>query len=157
MAEKLEFIMDSGLTQSQVMETEPIGMSGDQRWFLNLIVRASFAGTPQELLAECNRIERELGRNRTREKQLSARSADIDILLFGHVIIMEKSLIVPHPRFLERRFCLEGLRQIGARWKVPGTGITVGEHYERMPPHVRRQRIIFMNGKNHGMHQGKTR
>jgi 2-amino-4-hydroxy-6-hydroxymethyldihydropteridine diphosphokinase len=148
MVAKLTCIMDPGIVRSQVMETEPLGMPRGQRWFLNLIVRAGFNGTPLELLAECNRIEKELGR--TREKPLEARTADIDILLFGHALIREESLIVPHPRVLARRFCIEGLQQVGPFWKVPGTGFTVSEHCRRMPPHVSDQRIIFMAGKEFG-------
>lgn len=160
MAGKLLSVMEHRLARSQVMETEPLGMYGSQRWFLNLIVRSGFGGTARELLAECNRIERELGR--VREKPLStraareARTADIDILLFGHSVIREKSLIVPHPRLFERRFCLEGLLQLGPFWTIPDTGITVRKHYDQMPPHVRGQRIIFIGSKNDGRRQEQT-
>jgi 2-amino-4-hydroxy-6-hydroxymethyldihydropteridine diphosphokinase len=155
MCGRLSSVMEQAVIPSQLMETEPLGMPGCQRWFLNCIVRAVFSGTPDELLAECNRIESDLGR--TREKPFSARTADIDILLFGHAVIREESLIVPHPRMLRRRFCLEGLRQVGPAWKIPGTGLTVSEQCGRMPPHVRNQRIIFMNGKNHSPGQEQTR
>lgn len=155
MVTELACVMEPDIAQSQVMETEPLGMADGQRWFLNLIVRAGFSGNPTALLAECNRIEKDLGR--IREKPLEARTADIDILLFGHALIREESLIVPHPRLLARRFCLEGLRQVGPFWKVPGTGFTVSEHCRRMPQHVRDQRIIFTVGKELGPRQEQMR
>jgi 2-amino-4-hydroxy-6-hydroxymethyldihydropteridine diphosphokinase len=153
MVDMLSSVMEPNIRRSRVMETEPLGMHGCSRWFFNLVVRADFTGTPAELLLDCNRIERALGRRR--EKLLCARTADIDILLFGRSVIRERSLIVPHPRLLERRFCLEGLRQVGPSWKIPGTGITVKGHCDRMPPHVRSQRIIFISGNANGNGNGR--
>jgi 2-amino-4-hydroxy-6-hydroxymethyldihydropteridine diphosphokinase len=152
---KLASVMEPGLRQSLLMETEPVGMPAEEPWFLNCIVCAGFGGSARSLLAECKRIERELGR--TGKMSMKARTADIDILLYGHAMIREPSLVVPHPRILDRRFCLEGLRLVGPYWKLPGSKLTITEQWRHMPQRVSRQKIIFMSGKNPSSGQGQSR
>jgi 2-amino-4-hydroxy-6-hydroxymethyldihydropteridine diphosphokinase len=149
MLQRLDAIMKQGMKISQVMETEPVGMSPLERrsWFLNLVVRGVYPGSAPDLLVQCNRIEHELGR--VREKPMASRTADIDILLFGHEIINGPALIVPHPRILERRFCLEGLCRIAPCWKIPGTSMTIGQHYRTMSGLVRKQKINFLHKNVH--------
>ena len=55
------------LRQSSVYETEPQDVR-DQPWFLNLVVKAETELFPMQLLARLQRIERELGRQRHRER-----------------------------------------------------------------------------------------
>ena len=57
----------------------------------------------------------------------AARTLDLDLVLFGDEIINEPNLIVPHPRFRERRFVLQPLAEIAADLKDPVTGKRVGE------------------------------
>ena len=53
---------------------------------------------------------------------------DLDLILYGDAIIDEApSLIVPHPRFRERRFVLEPLAEIAPDWRDPVTGQTIEE------------------------------
>ena len=155
MAQKCGRVLDGPMARSQLMATEPVGMPGQQRWFVNLLIRGRFPGRARELLLECNRIEDELGR--TRATRWAARTADIDILLFGHEIIHDRRLVVPHPRILQRRFCLEGLRQVCPFFIVPGTGKTVMEHFCTMDGQVRRQKIIFMKNGSPEHQQGRPR
>jgi 2-amino-4-hydroxy-6-hydroxymethyldihydropteridine diphosphokinase len=155
MAAKLSGVVEPGMRRSHLMETEPVGMPEGQRWFLNLVVRAGYGGSPQALLAECAMIERDLGR--TGKKSMAARTADIDILLFGHATIREPTLMVPHPRILDRRFCLEGLRLLGPYWTMPGSGLTVTQRWRRMPSCVSGQKIIFMDRKKNRRGQGQSR
>ncbi|MGL4855097.1 MAG: 2-amino-4-hydroxy-6-hydroxymethyldihydropteridine diphosphokinase, partial [Lentisphaeria bacterium] len=49
-----------------------------------------------------------------------SRIIDLDILLFGNVQIKTDSLIIPHPRMLNRRFVLEPLAEIAGDWIIPG-------------------------------------
>jgi 2-amino-4-hydroxy-6-hydroxymethyldihydropteridine diphosphokinase len=145
MVRKLVPLMENGIRRSSMMETEPVGMPPGQRWFCNLIVRAGYTGSVEQLLAQCNRIEEELGR--LRQKPRAARTADIDILLYGHIVIRKKTLKVPHPQILNRRFCLEGLVQLGPHWKLPDTELTMSEHYHHMAWKVRHQEVVFLNGR----------
>ena len=51
-------------------------------------------------------IENELGRKRSSEEGYQNRNIDIDVLLFDDEIIFSKTLTVPHPKMLERKFVL---------------------------------------------------
>ena len=94
---------------SSYFETEPVGYL-NQPWFLNLAVELTTSLSPSELLAFCRGIEQSCGRVRTFAD--APRTLDLDILLYGGLVIHEESLTVPHPRMAERRFVLEPLAQI---------------------------------------------
>jgi len=70
-------------------------------------------------------IEEERGRERPYAN--APRSLDLDLILFGDLIIDEPGLIVPHPRFRERCFVLQPLAEIAPALKDPVTGKTVAE------------------------------
>ena len=70
-------------------------------------------------------IEQRFGR--TRPYGGAPRTLDLDLILYGDDVIDEPGLIVPHPRFRERRFVLEPLAEIASDWRDPVTGKTVGE------------------------------
>jgi 2-amino-4-hydroxy-6-hydroxymethyldihydropteridine diphosphokinase len=70
-------------------------------------------------------IEKRFGRERPYPG--AARTLDLDLILYDDEIIESADLIVPHPRFRERRFVLEPLAEIAADWKDPATGRTVSE------------------------------
>ena len=127
---------------SRLMETEPVGISAGQQWFLNCIVSGKYNGAAEELLPECLGAEQKLGR--VRGKRFAPRTADIDVLMFGNRRIVRATLTVPHPRILARRFCLEGLLEIAPRTKIAGTGMTCERHYRSMPQRVRDQKIRFL-------------
>ena len=72
---------------------------------------------PKQLLAAIVRIEREMGRQRTRQK--GPRLIDLDILLFGAAVIKTEGLMIPHPAMHERRFVLEPLAEIAPEVRHP--------------------------------------
>jgi 2-amino-4-hydroxy-6-hydroxymethyldihydropteridine diphosphokinase len=82
--------------------------------------------SPRALLDTLLGVERDLGRERPFPG--AARTLDLDLILYGDAVIDEgPSLIVPHPRFRERRFVLEPLSEIAPDWRDPVTGRTVEE------------------------------
>jgi len=118
MEQKIADFLLPPINRSSLMETEPLGTASDQQWFYNRIVRGGFSGTPRELLQACVAIEKKLGR--TRPYRYAARTADIDILLFGELMVNEPDLVVPHPAIQKRRFCIMGLREIAPEMVFPG-------------------------------------
>lgn len=109
------------LSRSSIYETEPQDVVG-QPWFLNMVVECETSCFPLELLAVLQKIERELGRLRgVGAVQRGPRTIDIDILLFGKVVMNTRQLTIPHARMLERRFVLEPLLEIAPDWKHPET------------------------------------
>ena len=94
---------------SSFFETEPVGYT-NQPWFLNQALELETALKPHELLTWCNEIEHDGGRVRTFSN--APRTLDLDILLYGNLIISDPNLIIPHPRMTERRFVLEPIAEI---------------------------------------------
>ena len=94
--------------------TAPQDLAG-QPEFLNQVVCLETALEPLDLLAECQRIEREHGR--TRELRFGPRTLDIDILLFQGVESQDPELTLPHPRLALRAFVLVPLSEIWDRAK----------------------------------------
>ena len=109
---------------SPIYETEPVDYV-NQAWFLNLVAEVETDLFPRQALAWTQRIERELGRVRTVPK--GPRTIDIDILLFGGVVMRTKELEIPHPRMAERRFVLQPLADLAPDLRHPATGRTVRE------------------------------
>jgi 2-amino-4-hydroxy-6-hydroxymethyldihydropteridine diphosphokinase len=90
--------------RSPVYETDAV-TPDPQPPYLNAAVRVETALPARTLLDLCLNIERALGRLRPPGKTAAARVIDIDLLLHGDAVIDEPpTLIVPHPRLLERPF-----------------------------------------------------
>ena len=70
-------------------------------------------------------VERQFGRERPYVG--APRTIDLDLILYGESVINAPGLIVPHPRFRERRFVLEPLAEIAPDWIDPVTGKTIQE------------------------------
>jgi 2-amino-4-hydroxy-6-hydroxymethyldihydropteridine diphosphokinase len=102
---------------SSVYESSPVGVTA-QPDFLNLVVQVTTKHAPQELLAECLRLETDLGRER--RERWGPRTIDIDLLLYGDTRINDESLTVPHPRMRERSFVLAPLAEIAPGLKLDG-------------------------------------
>ncbi len=112
--------------QSTLIETDPVGPVAQGR-YLNGVVRVQTELAPRVLLESLLAIETELGRDRTGELRWGPRTADLDLLIFGDLILDEPGLHIPHPRLAERRFVLEPLCEIAPGLVVPGFGKTVRE------------------------------
>lgn len=104
---------------SSIYETAPVGYT-DQADFLNLVISIRTSLSPNHLLAVCQEIEKESGRERT--IRWGPRTVDLDILLYNEVNIASEHLVIPHPRMAERAFVLIPLLEIAADVKEPVTG-----------------------------------
>jgi 2-amino-4-hydroxy-6-hydroxymethyldihydropteridine diphosphokinase len=122
-----EFLAD--LRVSRFYTTVPVGAPGPQSLFLNAAAVGDASLTPREILERLLVIEQE--RNRARPYPNAARTLDLDLILYGAMTIDEPGLVVPHPRFRERRFVLEPLAEIAPAMMDPGTQLTIAELFER--------------------------
>lgn len=101
--------ISSGLTVSSIYETAPVGVTL-QPAFVNAVCGMWTELSVYELLTELRGIQREAGE---RGPVLNGpRALDIDILLYGSLVIDLPHLTVPHPRMTEREFVLRPLAQI---------------------------------------------
>ncbi|HEY2219272.1 MAG TPA: 2-amino-4-hydroxy-6-hydroxymethyldihydropteridine diphosphokinase [Gaiellaceae bacterium] len=105
---------------SRIRETEPWGYP-DQPWFLNAAAELETELAPRELLERLLEIERGLGRTRNGPRY-GPRTVDLDLLLYGDLVVAEPGLTVPHPRLAERLFVLEPLFELNAGLFIPGHG-----------------------------------
>ncbi len=107
------------IDMSSVYDTEPIGV-GEQSRFLNLVCRVGTDIEPRELLSLIKDIEVRMGRD------LSLRNAprviDIDIILYGDLVLDTPDLTIPHEKMAERAFVLIPLAEIAPRVVHPVTG-----------------------------------
>ncbi|WP_455668944.1 2-amino-4-hydroxy-6-hydroxymethyldihydropteridine diphosphokinase [Phocaeicola sp.] len=92
--------------------TAPWGFSSENS-FLNAACCIESELPPLEILKETQAIERELGRmKKSVGGNYSDRLIDIDILLYGDLILHTPELELPHPLMTERRFVMEPLVEI---------------------------------------------
>jgi 2-amino-4-hydroxy-6-hydroxymethyldihydropteridine diphosphokinase len=109
---------------SSFYKTEPVGFQ-PQAWFLNCVAEAETRRMPLQLLHAVKRVERALGRRPGVAN--GPRPIDIDILLYGSVVVRAAELSIPHPRMAERRFVLLPLRELAANLRHPITRRTISE------------------------------
>lgn len=96
---------------SSLYSTEPVGYA-DQPRFLNAVVSLATALSPLSLLEELMGIERVFGRDRSWGIRNGPRTLDLDLLLYGDLVLHEFSLDIPHPRLAQRTFVLVPLQEI---------------------------------------------
>jgi 2-amino-4-hydroxy-6-hydroxymethyldihydropteridine diphosphokinase len=111
----------SPIRVSRWYETEPVGVGAQPR-FLNGAVVGDTTMGPRQVLEALLDIERARGRERPFPG--AARTLDLDLVLYGNRVIEARGLIVPHPRFRERRFVLEPLAEIAPELVDPVSGLT---------------------------------
>lgn len=104
---------------SSVYETIPVGYE-KQGNFLNRVIEVETALKPLQLLKLCQRIERELGRER--DVRWGPRTIDLDILLFNLEKMNTDELVLPHPRMHERAFVMQPLVEVNPDIEIPGFG-----------------------------------
>jgi 2-amino-4-hydroxy-6-hydroxymethyldihydropteridine diphosphokinase len=127
---------------SAIYETEPVDYA-NQDWFLNCVAEIATPLPPLQLLKVLHTIETLLGRERSIPK--GPRTIDIDILLYGNMLLSGGELTLPHPRMHRRRFVLEPLRTLSPELVIPGTGQSVEDWWRSLedPARVRIHREIL--------------
>jgi 2-amino-4-hydroxy-6-hydroxymethyldihydropteridine diphosphokinase len=113
------------LRVSSFRETDPVGVTHQPR-FVNAVAELETDLGARDLLERLLEIERQLGRDRSREERWGPRTIDLDLLLYGDEVIDEPGLTVPHPRLAERRFVLEPLHELDPGLVLPD-GRAVGD------------------------------
>lgn len=109
------------LKVSSIYETEPVGFVGDS--FYNLVVRFESELSAKEVAKLLRQIELDHGRTRDSQK-FSARTLDLDLILYGDQIISDGRLQIPRDEIERYAFVLEPLAEIAPDEKHPISGIT---------------------------------
>ena len=93
---------------SSIIETESVGAAGPE--YLNGVIKLETDLSPRDLLSALQGIEDSLGR--VRPYRNAPRVIDLDILLYGDLIVSEPDLIIPHSQIWKREFILKLLLEI---------------------------------------------
>ncbi len=109
---------------SSIYETEPVGYK-DQPLFLNAVCRVQTDIGPLQLLSLVKGIEASMGR--VPNFSDGPRLIDIDIILYGDMVMMDPELSIPHPRMAQRAFVLIPLAEIAPGLVHPFSGESVEE------------------------------
>jgi 2-amino-4-hydroxy-6-hydroxymethyldihydropteridine diphosphokinase len=104
------------LTISSIYESEPVGFSGDT--FYNLVVGFDSGLVVKEVAKQLRQIELDNGRTRDSQK-FSARTLDLDLILYGDLIINDGRLQIPRDEIERYAFVLEPLAEIAPTLKHP--------------------------------------
>jgi 2-amino-4-hydroxy-6-hydroxymethyldihydropteridine diphosphokinase len=129
--------MTAMVRASSLYDTEPVG-EVDQPNFLNAVAQIDTELTARQLLWNLQLIEKRLGRVRT--QRWGPRTIDLDLLLYGNLVVEEPDLRVPHPELTRRSFVLVPLVELDPLLVHPLTGETLLNHLShlRTPPPVKR-------------------
>ncbi|MGH2543039.1 MAG: 2-amino-4-hydroxy-6-hydroxymethyldihydropteridine diphosphokinase [Ardenticatenaceae bacterium] len=117
-------------TVSSLYETTPQGFR-DQPRFLNAACRIWTSLDPFQLLDAIRRIEIAVGRRHTFVN--APRILDIDILLYGNMVLDSPSLTIPHPRMAGRAFVLQPLTEIAPHLRHPVLGASIASLLALLP------------------------
>lgn len=118
-AQRLAQLPQTRLLQvSSLYSSAPVDSSGDD--YVNAVAALHTGLSAQDLLTAIQAIEADFGRERPYRN--APRTLDLDILLYGELILDSANLQVPHPRMTERAFVLLPLCEIAADIQIPGRG-----------------------------------
>lgn len=114
----------AGLVHSQVVahsslyRSAPLQASGPD--FVNAVAELRTRLSAPELLRRLHGMEAEFGR--VRGVRNAPRTLDLDLLLYGNLVLESEALQLPHPRAHLRAFVLLPLAEIDAGLLLPGRG-----------------------------------
>ncbi|MBC8355749.1 MAG: 2-amino-4-hydroxy-6-hydroxymethyldihydropteridine diphosphokinase [Planctomycetes bacterium] len=117
--------------------TQPVGGPPGQSEFVNAAALVETSLPPTEVLSLLHAVELRAGRKRG--VRWGARSLDLDLLLYGDVVIDDEQIILPHPRLAFRRFVLAPAAEVAPKMLHPVLGRSIEQllqHLERAPNYV---------------------
>lgn len=127
------------LTVSSVYESEPVGFTGDA--FYNLVVGFD---SDQEVKAVAKLLRQiELDNGRTRDsRKFAARTLDLDLILYGDLVINDGRLQIPRDEIEHYAFVLEPLAEIAPDLKHPISHASYAELWQQFDKSKAKQKRV---------------
>jgi len=116
--------------RSRLYGSAPLGRA-DQPDYCNAVIALLTRLAPDELLAQLQACERQLGRVPPVERW-GPRVIDLDLLAMADRVVATGPLLLPHPGIAQRAFVLFPWRELAPHFVVPGLG-TVAALAARLP------------------------
>jgi len=116
------------LTVSSIYESEPVGFTGDV--FYNLVVGFDSDLEVKAVAKQLRQIELDNGRTRDSRK-FAARTLDLDLILYGDLIVNDGRLQIPRDEIEHYAFVLEPLAEIAPSLKHPVSHLSYAELWEQ--------------------------
>ena len=126
---KERFGGDCQLTLSPVYKTRAVGFDGDD--FFNLVASFYTDLSPIDVEENLKAIELENGRKRDQDK-FSARTLDIDLLLYDDAIIQSDGISVPRDEIQKYAFVLSPLADLAPELIHPQTQKSMADMWQSM-------------------------
>lgn len=127
---------------SSIYESEAVGFAGDN--FYNLVVSFQSELPAKQAAKLLKKIELDHGRTRESQK-FSARTLDLDLILYGSEIINDGRLQIPRDDIERYAFVLEPLAEIAPTGKHPINGQTYSQMWENFDKTGLRQNKIQLS------------
>ena len=102
---------------SKIYETPAWGFESEP--FYNAAILIHTTKSAQKILNQVLKVEKKLGRIRSKDSGYQARIIDVDIIAFDEEIISTETLQVPHPLMQNRKFVLQPMLDLGLNWEHP--------------------------------------
>jgi len=112
------------LAVSRVWQSAPVGFAA-QADFCNAALLLETRLAPRPLKAELRTIEAALGRVRDPLNKNAPRTIDLDIALYGDLVVSEPGLVLPDPELFHRDFLAIPASEVAPSMVYPGTGETL--------------------------------
>lgn len=123
--------LDAQLTCSPVYQSRAEGFDGDD--FLNLVVLLDFEISLEQLSTGIASIEERFGRDRN-EPRFSAKTLDIDILLFNNLVGQFGRITLPREEITANAFVLKPLADLSPDLIHPIEQVTISALWKNLGP-----------------------
>ena len=107
------------------------GMNDDSEDFLNTVILVHTHLSPTGLLNKLKEIEFMLGRNSREKGRSLSRTCDLDIILYDDVVLNTEELKIPHPKYYDRYFVMQPLKNIASEWVDPVLNMTINQIFKK--------------------------
>lgn len=131
------------LASAPIYETEPVGVPEEfaALRFYNTVLIIGTSLDAHRLFAHLQKVEAALGRKRTL-RQNAPRLIDVDLIYYDGQTIRSGGLVIPHPRWTQRRFVLQPLADVRGHLVLPGHDRRVRDILAALPPGQDVQKVL---------------